>query len=377
MKKNDPSFIPTYTLTLDSGPGSKTFNYNQTLTIDNYYNPLQVLLPYIKTDAPQISDLQCDPNGTYKYKCNITTTQGSSTTTYKACAQNTTDVNTNGSCNIITSPNNAGNYCYINDGTTNSVPSVGSTNISACQTPFYNIQNNMSYMINNIFNSSQTTTDGTTDVTINNLVGCDYMESFIKNFKNHLIFYGNKNNKCSNFKSMGYQMWGVNPNESKLTMKPYNYSNMTSVNNYPTIWKLTKTYDNTAASCYFTIQSQSTNSKPTYYLNYTDNGELFMSLVSGGFHQYFTLDNSFKEKENTSTTPKYTIYSGNIRGGNNFYISPGRDDNQELDPITNSSNVNVCTMVSMKPSWNDKFYIIGYNDDTTEKDILDAIQKFC
>ncbi len=85
-----------------------------------------------------------------------------------------------------------------------------------------------------------------------------------------------------------------------------------------------------------------------------------MTLVSGGFNQYFTMDD-FNVIYNDSSK-NFALYTGYVRSANHFYISPGRPDNQELNPYNINTKMNVCNLVST-PNQKGKWLFFGFNGD--------------
>lgn len=343
-----------------------TFNQKRELTKENYYNPLQVILPSFKTTSTSLTDVVC-PIG----KSQCTLDLGDSIN-QKSCA--IPSLITNGICNTPTATTT--DICTLED---NDITS-GTITISKCPTSFNILQNNADYMINNIFTSP----NGQGQV-----VSCTYLDN-LTNWKNYIIIYAKDSTNMTMF---GYQIWGLEPKDNKVVTKSSRISNYISQkmqnnndiktqiqaalnepssstpavdtsayqinnNDYPQMWKFNKAYKQ--GTCYFTLQSVKSASQPTYYLNYQDNGDLFMTLSSGGFKQFFTLDD-FKEIY-TPSSGKYGIYAGNFKAANNFYISPGRIDYQELNPQSSQVNVKVCNLVS-QINQSGKWIILGFNDE--------------
>ncbi len=353
--------------------GSKySFDQKRELTKENYFTPLQVIAPAFKTEATTLTDVVC-PNG--KKKCRIS---NGSVENIPGCAIPSL-INNDGTCQITTE--SVSDICY--QGETD--PSQNIT-IPKCPNDFNIIQNNVDFMMNNIF----TKKNGSGSV-----IGCEYIDVLTK-WDNYVVFYARDSRNLSTF---GYQIWGFESNENKVVTKPSKVANMISTklqqnpeildslksslnepttskptmdskqvntNDYPQIWKFNKSYQQ--GSCYFLIQSQKTANQPIYYLNYKDNGDLYMTLGSGGFNQFFTMDQFLTIHEDTSN--KFGIYSGYIKASNQFYISPGRPDYQDLNPQSSLYDVKVCTLVS-KFNQPGKWMILGFNG--TLQDITQSI----
>lgn len=343
-----------------------SFDQKRELTKENYYNPLQVILPAFKTTATTLIDVVC-PVG--KSQCTLTL---GDLVNQKTCAL-PSNINSDGTC-ITPTSSNTSDYCSLEE---NDITS-GTISISKCPANFNVIQNNIDYMMNNIFTGK----NGSGEVQT-----CTYLDDLTK-WKNYIIVYANDS---VNFSLFGYQIWGLEPKDNKVVSKASRIANMisnkiignatlkknlqqamnesstpsidtstiqTSSNEYPQLWKFNKAYQQ--GSCYFTLESAKTASQPIYYLNYKSDGDLFMTLQSGGFNQFFTMED-FKEVY-TPTSGKYSLYSGYFKAANHFYISPGRVDMQELNPNNTQVNVKVCNLVS-KMNQPGKWLILGFNDE--------------
>ena len=343
-----------------------SFNLKRELTKENYYNPLQVILPAFKTTATSLTDVVC-PAG--KSQCTLTLGDISN---QKVCAPSSS-INTDGSCMTPTSSNTS-DYCSLEE---NDITS-GTITISKCPMNFNVIQNNIDYMMNNIFTGK----NGSGEVQT-----CTYLDNLTK-WKYYIVLNARDS---KNFTIFGYQIWGLEPKDNKVVTKASRIANMisskidkneplktqlqeamnegstpsidtstlqTSSNEYPQLWKFNKAYNQ--GSCYFTLESAKTASQPIYYLNYKSDGDLFMTLQSGGFNQFFTMED-FKEIY-TPTSGKYGLYGGYFKAANHFYISPGRVDMQELNPNNTQVNIKVCNLVS-KINQAGKWLILGFNDE--------------
>jgi hypothetical protein len=343
-----------------------SFTQKRVLTKENYYNPLQVILPAFKTTGTSLKDVVC-PAG--KSQCALTM---GDIINQKVCTL-PSNINSDGSCKNPTSSNTS-DYCSLEE---NDITAATLT-ISKCPANFNVIQNNIDYMMNQIFTGK----NGSGEVQT-----CTYLDDLTK-WKYYIILHARDSKNLSLF---GYQIWGLEPKDNKVVTKASRIANMisskiegngtlktklqetmnessrptvdtstlqTSSNEYPQLWKFNKAYQQ--GSCYFTLESAKTASQPIYYLNYKEDGDLFMTLQSGGFNQFFTMED-FKEVY-TPTSNKYGLYSGYFKSANHFYISPGRVDMQELNPKNTQVNVKVCNLVS-KMNQPGKWLILGFNDD--------------
>jgi hypothetical protein len=342
-----------------------SFDQKRELTKENYYNPLQVILPAYKTTATSLTDVVC-PVG--KSQCALTM---GDIINQKVCTL-PSNINTDGSCKTPIS--SASDYCSLEE---NNIES-GNINISKCPANFNVIQNNIDYMMNNIFTGK----NGSGEVQT-----CTYLDNLTK-WKYYIVLNARDSRNLTLF---GYQIWGLEPKDNKVVTKASRIANMisnkidknvplktqlqeamnesskpsvdtstlqTSSNEYPQLWKFNKAYQQ--GSCYFTLESAKTASQPIYYLNYKSDGDLFMTLQSGGFNQFFTMED-FKEIY-TPTSGKYGLYGGYFKAANHLYISPGRVDMQELNPNNTQVNVKVCNLVS-KMNQPGKWLILGFNDN--------------
>ena len=358
-------YVPsTSSITLELFGMNFQFTQKRSLTVDNYYTPMKAIIPTFQTTPTTLMNTIC-PNG--KKLCKI---QFGSNTTSDCCAPSSF-INSDGSC-MISSGNNS-DICYLNDPN----PSQGDIMISKCSSNINIIQNNIDFMMNQFF--TQKNGGG-------NILSCEYTNILTK-WDQYIILYAKDTKNMSTF---GYQIWGLEPNENKVITKSSKVANLisnkiqqnpeiiqslkksfnepnssistdmistntVSTNDYPQLWKFTKSYQQ--GSCYLTLQTIKSNSQPTYYLNYKRDGDLFMTLQSGGFQQFLALDQFYTVFENSSN--KYGIYTGYMKTLQNFYISPGRPDHQDMDPFS-SANVKVCNLVS-KMNQPGKWIIIGFN----------------
>lgn len=343
-----------------------SFNQKRELTKENYYNPLQVILPAFQTTATTLTDVVC-PAG--KSQCSLNM---GDLVNQKVCTLSS-NINSNGSCKTPTSSNTS-DYCSLEENDLTS----GNLTISKCPANFNIIQNNIDYMMNQIFTGK----NGSGEIQ-----SCSYLDDLTK-WKYYIILHARDSRNLTLF---GYQIWGLEPKDNKVVTKASRIANMISnkidgngtlktqlqeamnessapsqdtsslqisSNEYPQLWKFNKAYQQ--GSCYFTLESAKTASQPIYYLNYKSDGDLFMTLHSGGFNQFFTMED-FKEVY-TPTSNNYALYSGYFKAANHFYISPGRIDMQELNPNHTELNVKVCNLVS-KMNQPGKWLILGFNDE--------------
>ena len=327
-----------------------SFNQKRELTKENYYNPLQVILPAYKTTSTSLTDVIC-PAG--KSQCKFTM---GDVVNQKVCTL-TSNINSDGSC-INPTSSNTSDYCTLEENDL----TAGTITISKCPANFNVIQNNVDYMMNQIFTGK----NGSGEIQT-----CNYINDLTK-WKYYIIMHARDSR---NMTLLGYQIWGLEPKDNKVVTKASRIANMisnkmdknasiktqiqqamnesttpsidtstlkTSSNEYPQLWKFNKAYQQ--GSCYFTLESAKTASQPVYYLNYKEDGDLFMTLQSGGFNQFFMIDD-FQEVY-TPSSNKYGLYAGYFKAANHFYISPGRVDMQDLNPNNTQLNVKVCNLVS-------------------------------
>lgn len=361
------------------GIGNKIFTYNK-----------DIIQPYYEMEATQFSDVNCAPG---KKLCTFTPS-GNSTLTGYACTSGTV---TNGVCPNSTSTdrtnysinsdfmcslgtkNSLGNYTNSNSNSNNNLSKTeGSSTYSLTDcVPQYNIVMNgkMDMMINKIDDNN------------GNLNSCTYLKDLTNNSKHYYILYFRNIDDVS---SLSFQYWGESPNESRLvtirtkldqaiknntdvmncvknilgaqatnTNQPILYNKAS--NNSLVEWKLNKDLGNN--SCYFTIGSKKTPTKPTYYLQSESNGLVHVSLFEGGINKYFTLEQT--KKCETETYSDIDIYGGYLRASNGLYLSPGISSITELDPSSTNTDARVCTLVS-KPNVAGKWIIISSSKSFTD-----------
>ncbi len=357
------------------GIGNKIFTYNK-----------DIIQPYYEMEATQFSDVNCAPG----FSLCTFTPSGSSGITGYAC---TTGTVTNGSCPNSTSDNRTGNtinssfMCSL--GTKNSSGTYINSNNNLSKT-----ENSIDYSLTDCDPQYNIVMNGKMDMMINkidddneNLNSCKYINDLTNNSKHYYILYFRNIDDVS---SLSFQYWGESPNESRLvtirtkldqaiknntdimncvkdilgaqatnTNQPILYNKAS--NNSLVEWKLNKDLGNN--SCYFTIGSKKTPTKPTYYLQSESNGLVHVSLFEGGINKYFTLEQT--KKCDTETYSDIDIYGGYLRASNGLYLSPGISSITELDPSSTNTDARVCTLVS-KPNVAGKWIIISSSKSFTD-----------
>ncbi len=357
------------------GIGNKIFTYNK-----------DIIQPYYEMEATQFSDVNCAPG---KKLCTFTPSGSSGITGY-ACTKGTV---TNGVC-----PNSTGNYEQNNSINSDFMCSLGTKNSLGTYTNSNNnlskTENTTDYSLTDCVPQYNIVMNGKMDMMINkiddnngNLNSCKYINDLTNTNKHYYILYFRNVDDVS---SLSFQYWGESPNESRLvtirtkldqaiknntdimncvkdilgaqatnTNQPILYNKAS--NNSLVEWKLNKDLGNN--SCYFTIGSKKTSTKPTYYLQSESNGLVHVSLFEGGINKYFTLEQT--KKCDTETYSDIDIYGGYLRASNGLYLSPGISSITELDPSSTNTDARVCTLVS-KPNVAGKWIIISSSKSFTD-----------
>ena len=314
---------------------------------------------YYDTTSTVFTDLQCPPE---KEKC--TFTPNASQITYSACTTKG-NKNSDGTCKITSSTNNS-DVCYLNNenGPIN-YPITGSTtkSFSKCNPNYYPLQNNSDYMINRFLKGNSQCPS--------------YLSELTSSSPNttYLIYYVYDTNKIFD---LGYQVWGFNSSDSKLTtqstilskllyqyltthsdfktfvMNQLNMNLFNEIKDFKSIdniddktadnmieWKINKLYENTP-SCFFKISSKSTSKKSNYNIIYDNTkGTIGVSVLSGGKNNSFVLSDQETFSNSNNTVKAYMGYIKN----SSLFVSPGNSVEQELNPFM-GINTNICKLVS-------------------------------
>ncbi len=379
-----------------SGP-NLTFNQKEISIVNlgtNYGGTTTEVYEYDKELIQPFYKMNIDDNKSNSFKdlncpfdmklCNFSINgQGSLGTTNYACA-NSDHVDVNGNC-ILTNETNGSTL------TSTTLCALGSKTNDEYGN--FNNQQEMEYTSSgvtknvklNVCSPNFNINIGSYDVMLNKIVdnsnkklfSCSWLSNMTSD-KNYLMFYFYDK---KNFSNLTFQYWGESNDESRLLTSKNRLNNLYKVlpsentfktfinsltslnsgsndnntyNGTPVIWKTKQ--DLGELSCYFTINSMKTNTKPEYYLQAQTNGTVNMTLLEGGFDKYFTLIDTI---EGGGTNTKY--FAGKLRSSNGLYLSPGNSSIFELIP-GNGTNERVCTLTSTAPEG--MWVIVCFNPST-------------
>ncbi len=369
--------------------GNISSNINQSSKIFNYNNdiiqPFYIMEETDENTGTLFKDLNC---GFGKQLCTFVNSTNDGNT-YYGCAstENISDGNCNFTSSIVSNESvdinkvcalgmqNSGNTqgSNLEIGSTYSIKYTGTdgtpftANVQRCD-PNYDVNiGGYDLMLNKIQD----------DEASGKLKSCTFLSDMTDSYNYYIMYFHDKNN----FMNLSFQYWGESNNESRLLMvknilntqyasKDNSFKSFINTlqslntglddkNDYtlpPVNYDIKPDLGN--LSCYFSINSQQTKTKPKYYVQAQTNGNVNMTLLEGGFDKYFTLVDVIHDSTNYPT-----YFAGHLRSSNGLYLNPGNSSIHELSPVT-GTNERVCTLTSQPPSG--YWVILGYNKSSTD-----------